>query len=101
MAKVNGRAPLPLPEFLTTSLRSMGYLEVEPLEGVKFFRHPAHRRLFLHVVASNVPGDTDTVLAKWYGREQSRRLTADTLVEILRRQIAAVSGSTADARGIR
>lgn len=84
MASTRGRTALPLPEFLTTSLRTAGWVEMNPSQGNRWFRHPRHRLAMLTVVASNVPGDTDMVVAQWRdaagNSHVALRQSADVLV---------------------
>jgi hypothetical protein len=91
MAKTHGRSALPLPEFLTTSLRSLGWVEMDPIAGNRFFRHPRFRRASLLVVASNMPGDTDMVVVQRRDHAGTvvpvARLSADQLVHELEQDL--------------
>lgn len=87
MAKTHGTKELSLPLALTIRLKAMGFLQVEAHDnGVALFRHPKHRELFVTAVTSNIPGDTDTVLAGM-AHHKVERLSVDTLCDRLEDQL--------------
>jgi len=100
MVSTYGTKQKPLPEALTTALHGLGYLKVE---GADVFRHPKRRELFVAASASNIPGDTDMVLARWFG-ERTRRISVDELIDLLQRQLEQASirleRRSADARDL-
>ena len=88
MTKTAGWKPRALPDALLVRLKGMGYLRVERAADLTpLFRHPKHRDLFVMVNASNVPGDTDMVIAHWFQRPVIR-LSVDELCGRLETQIA-------------
>jgi hypothetical protein len=101
VTSTRGTAPKPLPLGLLTGLKEMGYIEMDPVEGVRFFRCPKQPLLYVYVVASNMPGESNMVIARWYGREIAKRIDVGDMLELLQRQYDAVSGSTAGFRGVK
>ena len=101
MTTTAARKAKALPPSLLTGLAGLGYLQMEDVAGVPYFRHPKQRLLYLSAVGSNIAGDVDQVIAKWYGRDSMKRIGVDGLLELLERQYAAVSTSTAERRGVR
>ena len=102
MTTTAARKAKALPPSLFTGLAELGYLQMDDVAGVPYFRHPKQRLLYLSAVASNIPGDVDQVIAKWYGRDSMKRIGVDGLLELLHRQYDALTNTfVAPGRGAR
>ena len=86
MASTHGRKALPLPQSLEQGLRELGFRQMTdtPPGEPASFRHPTHRRLWVSVSASNIPGEP-YVVARWGDGDQRwmLRLHVDQLLREL------------------
>lgn len=81
MAKIYGRKPRPLPEYLTDRLAGMGLVLMPNVEPATY-RHPLQPNLHLQLVASNVPLNPMITVSFTKGG-RPHRMDADAVVALV------------------
>lgn len=80
MAKVNGTSPIELPASLVQGLESLGYIRMsDPKVRPARFVHKDHHNRRIHVVTSNMPGES-AVMASMSWNRKVRRLEPDAVL---------------------
>ena len=94
MVSTRGVKARDLPYGFAEGLHALGYIEDDVGTGARRFRSTKHRLLYVHTVTSNFPGEQNMIAAQWYGSQQVKRIDADALLEVLRRQLVAIMSTS-------